>query len=90
MAQKITTTSWTQITGLENGKDYILQAQAQQYNSSNVLGSTPINAMWLQQSTEPASTDIGLIDSKIKVSGSEDVYVRSGSVPLNVVIQEVI
>ena len=84
MAQTITTSAWTQITGLESSKDYILQAQY------TIGCPNPIPVEWLQQSTAPASTDIGLIDSKIKVSGSEDVYVRSGSVPLNVVVQEVI
>ena len=82
MAQKLTTTGWTQITGLENSKNYLFQAQY-------TIGSTnPIPVEWLQQSSEPASTDVGVLKSEIQLSGDEDIYVRTSSVPTNIVFFE--
>ena len=82
MAQKLTTTDWTQITGLETSKNYLFQAQY-------TLGSiNPIPVEWLQSSSEPASTDVGIIKSEIQLSGNEDVYVRTSSTPTNIVFFE--
>lgn len=82
MAQKLTTKDWTQITGLASSKNYLFQAQY-------TLGSTnPIPVEWLQSSSEPASTDDGILAADIQLSGNEDIYVRTSSVPTNIVFFE--
>ena len=82
MAQKLTSNEWTQITGLSNNKNYLFQAQF-------TVGSTnPIPVEWLQIGSEPASTDMGVLKSEIQLSGNEDIYVRTSSVPTNIVFFE--
>ena len=83
MAQKITTTDWTQITDLASGKNYLFQAQY------TIGSANPIPVEWLQQSSEPASTDVGVLKSEIQLSGNEDIYVRTSSVPTNIVYFEI-
>ena len=89
--QTIQTQNWTKITWLDSDKYYLLQAlKKANAPKDNVLGYCSTDVMWLQVGSEPASTDIGLVEDIIKISGSEDVYVKTDVLPLYVVVQEVI
>lgn len=87
--QQITTRDWTQITGLDSEKTYILQAQVKRFDSSNVFGVIPVNVMWLQAAAAPAADTVGMIDNKLKASAASAIYVKS-SLDCEIVVQEVI
>lgn len=88
--QTITTNEWTQITGLDSSKTYVLQAQYKDYNIGGVFGSNITPVMWIQAGSTPQADDIGVITDMIKVSGSVNVYVKSQALPVNIIKQEVI
>ena len=88
--QTITTNEWTQITGLDGSKTYVLQAQYKGEYDGVVYGSNPQAVMWIQAGSTPQADDIGVITDMIKVSGSVNVYVKSQALPVNIIKQEVI
>lgn len=91
MAQTITTNDWTEITGLDSSKTYVLQAQyTSEYGGGNgVFGAKPIPVMWLQAGSAPQSTDVGAISEGIKVNASTAIYVKTQVKPVTIVVQEV-
>lgn len=89
--QQITTREWTEITGLDASKTYVLQAQTgnMEYAVKSAFGKSPISVMWKQSATEPQSSDVGEIDNKLKASAAVKIWVKS-PVDCLVVVQEVI
>ena len=90
--QTITTQNWTQITGLDGTKKYILQAQyIPEIGPQPVrLENRPIQVMWYQGSDAPESTTEGVITDQIKADASVSIYVKSLAYPVNIIVQEVI
>ena len=89
--QQITTREWTEITGLDASKTYVLQAQIPENKQilANNTGNKPTEVMWKQSATEPQSSDVGEIDNKLKASAAVKIWVKS-PVDCLVVVQEVI
>ena len=90
--QTITTSDWTEITGLDSSKSYVLQAQTTINFNGGVSGANgyyPITVMWLQGS-EPSADDVGIITDQIKANASTSIYVKTAATPINIVVQEVI
>lgn len=90
--QTITTQDWTEITGLDISKKYILQAQ---YNveieqQSVRFENRPTLIMWYQNSDAPETTTEGVITDRIKAEASIPIYVKSQVIPINIIVQEVI
>lgn len=82
----LTNTEWTKITGLIEGKTYILQAkrgknEAITYNKTNILLTV--------QDDIPENLREGLLDSEFKFVAENNVYIRAISLPVNINVYEV-
>lgn len=88
--QTISTNEWTQITGLDASKIYLLQAQYKDHNIGGVFGSNVTPVMWKQQAEAPEANEDGELSDTLKASGSVNIYVKSQALPVNIIKQEVI
>ena len=83
MAQTITTQEWTQITGLDSTKTYILQAQM-------ASAQKTIQVNWFQGENIPSSKERKILTDTLKVKALSNIYVKTEATPIIIAVQEVI
>ena len=70
----LNTCEWTEVTGLEDGKMYALQAK---YIRRGI--SFPHNILFIRETSVPTQPHVGYIDNYIKFTknANESVYIRT-------------
>lgn len=82
-----TANTWTQVTGLEEDKQYLIQAHVKNIPVQD-LETKLIEVYWAQQELEPTD-EIGSQGEQLECSGDENVWVKAPC-SVYITVQEVI